>query len=71
MTDYTRISTAFKDGTPFLAYGAGIYHGIPFVACWHPSEFYIDRPWFALVGQHRVYEHVITHGMPLPEPPND
>lgn len=67
MADWQPIETAPKDGTNFLAIG-GIYHGLPFVARWEPS-FYSDQPWKLPLSASRVYEHCLTHWMPLPEPP--
>lgn len=62
------ISTAPRDGTKILMRG-GAYHGVPFPGYWNPSSFAPDRPWVSVVNDSRLYEHVPTHWMPLPEAP--
>lgn len=69
MSEWQPISTAPKDGTVVLLRG-GVYHGLPFAGQYHDSEIAPGRPWLSLTSSRaRMYEHVPTHWMPLPDPP--
>lgn len=71
MSEWRDISTVPKDGTVILLYSIGAYLGLPFPGKWLASDFHPDRPWISMLKtQDRLYEHVPTHWMPLPSPPN-
>lgn len=62
------ISDDAKDGKAILVMG-GVYRGLPFPARFDPHELFQERPWLNLLSFNRLYDHCVTHWMPMPEPP--
>ena len=69
-TGWRDIASAPKDGSFILLIG-GVYGGLPFVGRWLITEFCpAGMPWVSCTTGSRLYEHVPTHWMPLPDSPS-